>query len=348
MMLAGDTDATTVATGTGVTTRVAVPLRPSLVAVTVTLPTARVLTSPAASTVATAVLLDDQATVRPVRTFPAPSSVVAVACAGCPTMTLAGDTDATTVATGTGVTTRVAVPLRPSLVAVTVTFPAARVLTSPAASTVATAVLLDDQATVRPVRTFPAPSSVVAVACAGCPTMTLAGDTDATTVATGTGVTTRVAVPLRPSLVAVTVTFPAARVLTSPAASTVATAVLLDDQATVRPVRTFPAPSSVVAVACAGCPTMTLAGDTDATTDATGAGTEGGPGSPGMAVTVSSADPVFPSLDARMVAVPAATAVTVPATSMDATAGSLDDQTTNRPESTRPSCASRVARASVA
>ena len=58
------------------------------------------------------------------------------------------------------------------------------------------------------------------------------------------------AVPLLPSLVAVIVTDPAATPVTSPLALTVAIAVLLLAQVTVRPDSALPAESFGVAVSC--------------------------------------------------------------------------------------------------
>ena len=68
---------------------------------------------------------------------------------------------------GTGSTVTLAVALLPSLVAVIVTGPPAAmpvtVATAPTGETVATAVLLEIQVIVRPLRTFPVASEVVAV-----------------------------------------------------------------------------------------------------------------------------------------------------------------------------------------
>ncbi len=86
------------------------------------------------------------------------------------------------------------------------------------------------------------------------------------------------AVPLCPSLVAVMVAVPVATAVRRPAASTVATAALLDPQVTVRPERTFPAESRVVAAIWTVLPTPRLAAAGDTLTAATGAG-GGGVGS---------------------------------------------------------------------
>src|SRR6266571_5325082 len=131
-------------------------------------------------------------------------------------------------ATGTFVTVIAAVPLLPSLVAVIVAGPAALPVTTPLALTVATAVLLLAQVTVRPLSGFPLASFGVAVSCTVWPICTDAA-------ATGTLVTVIVAVPLCPSEVAVIVADPAATPVTRPLALTVATDALPLAQVTVRP-----------------------------------------------------------------------------------------------------------------
>src|ERR1043166_288240 len=83
--------------------RPAGPDRGSLVAVSVTVPWATPWARPPDEIVATAVLLDAQATVRPVRMFPFASLSVAVNCADDPAATEAEAGDTVTVATGAGV-----------------------------------------------------------------------------------------------------------------------------------------------------------------------------------------------------------------------------------------------------
>src|ERR1700674_748975 len=130
--------------------------------------------------------------------------------------------------------------------------PAETAVTTPCASTVATAVLSDVHAINRPVRTAPFPSRVVAVACE-VPTAVIEPGVRATvTVATGTGLTViaGVAAAGADSLVAaivavpvpaaVTVTAAPLAVLTELAALTVSTAVLLETQLTVRPESALP------------------------------------------------------------------------------------------------------------
>src|SRR5436309_12984581 len=145
-----------------------------------------------------------------------------------------------TEATGTGVTVMADAPLFPSLVAVIVAVPAVCPVTSPLAVTVATAVLLLPQLTVRPDNGLPLASFGVAVSCTVWPTGTDAVLGLTVTDATGTVLTVIVAVPLCPSEVAVSVAAPAATPVTYPLALTVATAGLLRDQGSVRPHRDLP------------------------------------------------------------------------------------------------------------
>ncbi len=85
------------------------PLCPSLLAVIVAEPTAAPVTTPLLFTVATPVLLLDQATVRPVSTAPVESSSVAVSCTVCVGSRLADAGLTLTAATGGRVTVTVAV-----------------------------------------------------------------------------------------------------------------------------------------------------------------------------------------------------------------------------------------------
>jgi hypothetical protein len=133
----------------------------------------------------------------------------------------------------------------------------------------------------------------------------LAGDTDTDATGTGAGaLTVIVAVPVFVSLNAVIVALPAAIAVTRPDAETVLTPVLLEPQVTTRPVSTLLFASRVTAESCTVPPTRRLdvAGDTE--TDATGTGAG--------ALTVIAAVPVFVSLNAVIVALPAAMAVTRP------------------------------------
>ncbi len=320
----------TLNTGTGFTVSVAVPDLPSLVAVIVAVPSAFAVASPVASTVATVVLLEPHVTSLPVSVFPCASFVVAVNCLVCVTRTVA--VGGATVTDATGMYTVIAdVPLLPSLLAVIVAVPNATAVTSPDDETVATLVLLDPQLTVRPVSTLPTESSVIAVSCAVVPGAMLSLGGCTTTIATGTGVTVIVLVPLLPSLVAVIVAVPGAPAVTTPvaptggAAVTVAAAVLLEPHVTTRSVTTFPAESVTVVVSGKVCVDSIafVAGET--TTLATG-----------IAVTLTVAVPLLPSLVAVIVAVPIATPVTTPAFTV-AIALLLDDQVIGRFVTTLPS-----------
>src|SRR5205809_2057660 len=177
---------------------------------------------------------------------------------------------------GGAVTVTADVPLTVSDVAVIVAAPAVTPLTSPLPVTVATAGLLDAQVTVRPVRVLPFASLRVAVSWTVWPVGTEAGAgvtvTDATGAGGGGGVTVIAAVPPCPSLVAVIVAEPAAAPLTRPLLSTVATAVLLLDQVTVRPDSRFPFASLRIAVSCTVWPACTVADGGVTSTDATGVG----------------------------------------------------------------------------
>src|SRR6184192_478089 len=359
----------TEATGTGVTVIVEGPLFPSLVAVIVAVPAALPVTSPLAVTVATAVLLLPQLTVRPDNGLPLASFGVAVSCTVWPTCTDAVLGLTVTDATGTVLTVTVAGPLCPSLVAVIVAAPAVTPVTSPPALTVATAVLLLPQLTGRPDNGLPLASFEVAVSCTVWPTCTDAVPGLTVTDATGNVLTVIVAVPLCPSLVAVIVAAPAVTPVTTPLPLTVATAVLLLPQLTGRPDNGLPLASFGVAVSCTVWPTGTDAVLGLTVTDATGtvltvivavplcpsevavivtepaatpvtnplALTD----ATGTVVTVIAAVPLFPSLVAVSVAAPTATPVACPAPFTVATAGLLLDQVTVRPPSGLPN-ASRV------
>jgi len=109
----------TEATGRFVTVTAAVALFPSLVAVIVAEPTARPLTTPLGDTVAIALLLVAHVSVRPGSTFPLASLATALSCCVEPTDTLTDAGLTPTEATGTLDAVTVAVPVRPSALAVT-------------------------------------------------------------------------------------------------------------------------------------------------------------------------------------------------------------------------------------
>jgi len=142
-----------------------------------------------------------------------------------------------TVATGAGVTVRVAVPIFVSLVAVTVVVPALTPVTTPVlAFIVATDVDPIDHVTVRPDRVLPFAALVIAArGIVRCST-TDGFDGEIVTVATGIGITLMLVLPVCPSLVPIMLTAPGATAVTTPLTlSTVAMLALLDFHLTVRP-----------------------------------------------------------------------------------------------------------------
>jgi hypothetical protein len=164
-MVVGTSATVTVATGTGIAVIDALPTFPSLVAIISAVPAATAVTSPVlAFTVATAGLLEVQTTARPTNTAPPVSRVVALACVVWPTWIELATSETLTVATGTGTTVAVALPLFPSLVAVITAVPGATAVTTPSAETEATVGVAEDQVTTRPVSTAPLPSRVTVVA----------------------------------------------------------------------------------------------------------------------------------------------------------------------------------------
>jgi hypothetical protein len=308
-----------------------VPVLVSLVAVIVTgPPTATPVTRPFASTVATALLLEDHVTKRPVSTLPFPSLVTAVSCCVPPTTTLVVAGVTVTVLTGASVTVIEDVPVFVSLVAVIVAGPPAPcAVTRPFASTVATELLFEDHVTVLPVSTLPLASFVTTVSCCVgvIPRTRFAEGGETVTVATGASATVIADVPVFVSLVAVITTGPpAATPVTRPVASTVATALLLELHVTVRPLSTVPFASFVTAVSCCVPPTTMLAVGGVTVTVATGA-----------RATAIKDVPVFVSLVAVIVTgPPAATPVTRPVASTVATALLLELHVTVLPVSTLP------------
>lgn len=237
---------------------------------------------------------------------------------------------------GAAVTVTAAVPLTLSLVAVIVALPATNALTRPDDETLATAGLLEAQLTARPVNVLLLASRVTAESCTVEPTCTEGADGLTETDATGAGAAAGTVIaddPLLPSLVAVIVAVPAATPVTTPEAETLATPEELELQVTARPVRTVLFASRVTADSWTVAPICTdeEAGLTD--TDATGAGAGAG--------TVIVEVPVWPSLLAVMVAVPAETAVTTPDVETLAIALELELHVTTRPVRMLP-FASRV------
>jgi hypothetical protein len=220
---------------------------PSTVAVIVAMPTATPVTWPLVSTVATEASLVVHTTVIPLKIFPFVSLTVAVSDRLLPTRTLADEGVTVTLPTGRLSTVMVAEPLFPSLVAVIVAEPSNTPVTSPAADTVATSVAVELQTTVRPVRTLLLASVNVADSVVVASMLMVAEAGDTATAATGAGVTVTVALPDFVSLVAVIVAAPSARPETTPVGETLAIDPALELHVTVRPTRTFPAPSLTTA-----------------------------------------------------------------------------------------------------
>jgi hypothetical protein len=133
-------------------------------------------------------------------------------------------------------------------------------------------------------------------------------------------VTVTAADPFTPSLLARTEVVPAETARTSPLASTVATAVLAEDQSMARPLRTFPPASLSTAVARVLCETTRLDETSVTVMLATAAG--------GGTRTVIESEPLTPPLDAEIDTVPGASACTIPSGSTEATVRSLDAQET--------------------
>jgi hypothetical protein len=240
----------TVATGPGVTFKVPLPDCPSLVAVMLAEPTTNPVATPAAVTVATAVLLDAQVTVRPVSKVPFASLRVAVKFEVDPLWTLALAGETVTVATGAMETVTVAVPDFPSLVAVMVDVPTVNPVTRPADVTLATSRLLELHVTTRLVTTRPLTSFTVAVN-GVVPAMKIEAVGGVTvTVPTGASVTVIAELPTFPSLVAVIIADPDAPPVTRPVEDTLATLGLFDAHVTTRSVTTVPFWSFTVAVSC--------------------------------------------------------------------------------------------------
>src|SRR6266545_655121 len=331
-MLPAPTSTTELPGGAGATVSADAPLRPSTVAVIVTGPGVRPRTSPFASTDATAGSLRVHATARPVSGFPFASFGVAVSCTVPPTTMFAVDGVTSTDATGTTPTPTLAVPVFPSLVALIVAVPWPTPVTRPVASTVATAVLLLAHVTTRPSSGVPFALFGVAVNCTVPPTTMLAVAGVTSTEATAACTTVIAAVPLLPSLVAVSVAVPGATALAMPSWSATTTVSSLDAQRISRPASALPRASSGVAMKTMLVPTSMVAVAGLTSTEATAAGT-----------TVIAAVSLWPSMVPMMSALPAATPATSPVAFTVATPASLDVQVGVLPASTFPSASRAVA-----
>jgi hypothetical protein len=158
-------------------------------------PALTLVTSPAGDTDAIAVLPELHVTLRPVKMLPFTSRVVAVACVVCPTVIDVEASDTVTRNTGTGTTVIDDVPAFPSLVAVIVALPIATAVTRPVVDTLAIEGALDDQVTVRPLRTLLLASRVSAASWNVVP-MTTSADGGLTMTAATLGITVSVALPV--------------------------------------------------------------------------------------------------------------------------------------------------------
>jgi hypothetical protein len=218
------------------------------------LPALTPVTNPDDDTVATVAAFVVQVTVRPVSACPTELYGVAVSCTVWPTLTLGVAGVTTTLATGTGATVMVDAPDFPSMVAVIVTVPADTAVTTPAEFTVARALLLLVQATVRRYSGCPSASRGVAVNVVVFPTTTVAVAGETTTVATGTILTVNVAEACRLSMVTTTIPVPGDNAVTRPPLLTLVMPGVLVDQVTVRPLseRTWPLALRATAVSWSG------------------------------------------------------------------------------------------------
>jgi hypothetical protein len=327
------TDNVTVATGASCTVTDDTPVFVSLVAVIVAVPGPTAVTNPFASTLAAVTSLELHVTKRPVSVFPPASFVTAVSCCVgvIPRTRLSVGGVKVTVATGTGFTVRVALPVLPSLIAMICTVPGATAVTTPEVETVAIEELPEVHVAVRSVRILPEPSRIVAVACVVCPAVMLVEASETVTSATGTGTTVMSDVPVLPSLAAVTVAVPIASADTKPLELTLAIDGASENQVTVRPVSMLVAASRVSAASCFVLPTTTFADPGVTTTAAT------------LAITLSALVPVCPPLEARICAEPEATAVTRPLVETVATAALSVVQVIVRPVSGLPFASRTIA-----
>src|SRR5580704_5460672 len=145
--------------------------------------------------------------------------------------------------TGMGFTVTVAAATLPPLVATMAMVPALTPATSPEVDTVATALLLDDQVTVRPLSVLPAESFTVAVSCAVPPIVIESSVGAMVSDPTGTKATFTVAVPDFVPLVPVICACPDPTAVNiavnGPVAVTVATPGVFETNATVAPAIRF-------------------------------------------------------------------------------------------------------------
>jgi len=197
-------------------------------------------------TVARDGLADAKVTVRPGSGALAASRTVATPERLPGAMTESGVTVSPTLAAAAS-TLMVAVPAVPPIVAVIVAVPASNAcaVTSPLASTVATALLLLQDVmrppNATPVIALPAESFGTAVSCCVSGAVSVAVEGETSTVLTATRSTVTVDEPVMPSTTASIRAVPGATPVTTPVdGSTVAAERLFDDQVAVRPLMTVP------------------------------------------------------------------------------------------------------------
>jgi len=213
-------------------------------------------------------------------------------------------------------TTSVALPDCPSLVAMIVAEPGAIAVTTPEDDTVASCGAALLHVIDLPERTTPAASRRTADAWVDWPTFNACAASETDTVATGAcggAATATAALADLPSTVAVIVVLPCETPVTRPVLDTVATVGFAEDHVGTRDGSTLPAPSNAVAVSCVV--PLTCRFDEVGVTDTEAAVT---------AVAVKLDWPAMPSVVAVIVAVPAETAVTRPDAVTVATAGALE------------------------
>ncbi len=311
-----------------------VPEASPAIAVIVAIPSARPVTSPDASTVATERLLDDQVNSAPASAWPFSSNASATSRRVSPNATVSARGDTVTDPADCITVTAAVAETSPAVAMIVVT-PPPMAVTNPAESTAATVVSALDQDTRTSSITRPIWSRTSAVSCAVCPSAVSATESGMTATAVGAGATTvSAARPVTPAAVAMTSASPAPTPVTSPAASTTATAVSPDAQSNSAPATAWPL-ASVAAAARRSVSPVTNVSAAGATATALTSW-----------ATVTAALPDTPPALAVIVAVPLPTAVTSPDPSTVATVASSDAHVNSAPATPWPfaSVASAVRR----
>jgi len=167
-----------------------------------TVPTLSPDTNPAFDTNTFDESLDVQRISRPTSVPPMLSRAEADNCSVCPTLIMVEGALTTTLATGTGTTVMVTVPLWPSLVALIVVEPDATPTSSPASEMVPTEAFEDRQVTTRPVNVAPLAAIVAATSCRVSPTRSVASPPLIVTAATDTGAVVRPSPAVHPDATA--------------------------------------------------------------------------------------------------------------------------------------------------